>query len=426
MAAVQPDEARIVALVRASEQAAATRPGDAAELLEQARRLAPEHPLVLNATAVQALNRGDAAAARELLERATVLAPKHPSLWLNLASAYRGLKQPEAEMTALDALLGLEPRHLLALLQKASLYELTGRSKQAAATYRNALLTIPPGATVPPQLRGAIANAERAVAAGAAVLEGLMSDGLSELRARHAGEPLDRFDRCIDLMLAKKRLYTPAPTFMYFPFLSNREFYPRELFPWMTRLEQAGEAMREELLAVLQEDSQSIVPYIDYPEHRPLDQWQDLNRSRRWGAYFLWQDGAQHIANQQRCPRTVAALKEIPRFEVARRGPTAFFSVLDAHTHIPAHTGTSNVRLTVHMPLVIPGSCRFRVGAETRDWVPGQAWAFDDTIEHEAWNDSDLPRAILIFDIWHPELTSAERELLTTATAVLAEYTDAP
>jgi aspartyl/asparaginyl beta-hydroxylase (cupin superfamily) len=311
-------------------------------------------------------------------------------------------------------------------LQKATLLELTGQKKKAAGVYRAALLTIPPGAALPEQLREAIEIAQRAVAAGAAVLENLLSDGLREPRRRLAGQSLERFDRCIDLMLAKRRLYTPAPSFMHFPFLSNREFYPRDLFPWMTRLEQSSESIREELLAVLRDDAQSLVPYIDYPEHRPLDQWRDLNRSRRWGAYFLWQDGAELAAHQERCPRTVAALKEIPRFEVPRRGPTAFFSVLDARTHIPAHTGTSNVRLTVHLPLVIPGNCRFRVGAETRAWAEGQAWAFDDTIEHEAWNDSDVARAILIFDIWHPELTDAEREMLTTATGVLAEYTDAP
>jgi aspartyl/asparaginyl beta-hydroxylase (cupin superfamily) len=426
MAAVQPDEARIVALVRASEQAAATRPGDAAELLEQARRLAPDHPLVLNATAIERLKAGDAAGARALLERGTALAPKFQPLWLTLALAYRALNQPDAELAALDTLLSLESRHLLALLQKATLLELLGRKKQAAGVYRAALLTIPPGASLPEQLREAIEIAQRAVAAGAAVLERLLSDGLREPRGRLAGESLDRFDRCIDLMLAKKRLYTPAPSFMHFPFLSNREFYPRELFPWLTALEAASGSIREELVEVLKEDSESFVPYIDYPEYRPLDQWRDLNRSRRWGAYFLWQDGAAIEEHQARCPRTVAALKAIARFEVPRRGPTAFFSLLDAHTHIPAHTGTSNIRLTVHLPLVLPGNCRFRVGGETREWVAGQAWAFDDTIEHEAWNDSELPRAVLIFDIWHPELTNAEREMLTTATAVLAEYTDAP
>jgi len=59
--------------------------------------------------------------------------------------------------------------------------------------------------------------------------------------------------------------------------------------------------------------------------------------------------------------------------------------------------------------LVVPAGCGFRVGAETRAWEEGRAWAFDDTIEHEAWNDSGSPRAILIIDAWNPLLTEAER-----------------
>ena len=95
-----------------------------------------------------------------------------------------------------------------------------------------------------------------------------------------------------------------------------------------------------------------------------------------------------------------------------RYGPTAFFSILDAKTRIPPHCGVTNTRLIVHVPLVIPEGCRFRVGSTTRPWRPGEAFVFDDTIEHEAWNDSDIPRAVLIFDIWNPYLSEAERELV--------------
>ena len=91
------------------------------------------------------------------------------------------------------------------------------------------------------------------------------------------------------------------------------------------------------------------------------------------------------------------------------KGPTAMFSILEPHTRIPPHTGSNNVRTTVHLPLVVPEGCGFRVGAETRTFEAGKAWAFDDTIEHEAWNDSDEPRAILILDVWNPLLTEAER-----------------
>ena len=82
----------------------------------------------------------------------------------------------------------------------------------------------------------------------------------------------------------------------------------------------------------------------------------------------------------------------------------------------------TNTRLTVHLPLIVPPDCGFRVGSETREWVPGKAWVFDDTIEHEAWNESDVPRGILIFDIWNPFLTAAERDLMRAATEIVGTY----
>jgi aspartyl/asparaginyl beta-hydroxylase (cupin superfamily) len=97
-------------------------------------------------------------------------------------------------------------------------------------------------------------------------------------------------------------------------------------------------------------------------------------------------------------------------------------SVLDAHTHIPPHTGSTNARALVHLPLVLPGPARFRVGHETRDWRMGQAWVFDDTIEHEAWNDADTPRAILIADVWNPYLDDSERALAGALMAGRRDY----
>ena len=63
-----------------------------------------------------------------------------------------------------------------------------------------------------------------------------------------------------------------------------------------------------------------------------------------------------------------------------------------------------NTRLICHIPLVVPGECRLRVGAETREVVEGKAMIFDDSFEHEAWNDSNSVRAVLLFEIWRPEL----------------------
>jgi aspartyl/asparaginyl beta-hydroxylase (cupin superfamily) len=116
------------------------------------------------------------------------------------------------------------------------------------------------------------------------------------------------------------------------------------------------------------------------------------------------------------------ALEGAPLCDVTARAPTIFFSILDASTTIPPHSGVTNTRLTVHLPLIVPPDCGFRVGSETREWIPGRAWVFDDTIEHEAWNRSDAPRAILIFDIWNPLLTAPERDVVRAATELVGTY----
>ena len=179
---------------------------------------------------------------------------------------------------------------------------------------------------------------------------------------------------------------------------------------------------RGELLQCLTSDADGVVPYVDYPTGAPLNQWRELNRSRRWGAYYLIKGGLRVERHLERCPQTAALLAAAPLAEVPGEAPTAFFSILEPRTRIPPHTGVTNTRLVVHVPLVIPPGCGFRVGSETREWQPGQAWVFDDTIEHEAWNGSDEPRAILILDIWNPFLSSAERALVSAATVALSEY----
>lgn len=109
----------------------------------------------------------------------------------------------------------------------------------------------------------------------------------------------------------------------------------------------------------------------------------------------------------------MALLAHAPQPVQLNRTPSAMFSLLKPNTHIPPHTGVSNVRLVTHIPLIIPEDCGFRVGNQTRSWELGKAMIFDDTIEHEAWNNSDKLRVVLIFDIWHPHLNPAEREMIT-------------
>ena len=383
---------------------------DPNELHERARRL---------------LSTGDAAAALSLLEQVVVLAPRHLPYWLSLAAALRSLGRHEAELNALERALALDPTHLVVLLQKGALLDLMHKPRSAATVYAHALQTLAPGTRLPAPVEAHVRHAEKRVRENAVTLAAAIDKKIGALRGTEADGTQRRFERCLDRILGRRRIYVPEPTFMLFPYLRNYEFFDREPFDWLAAVEAATDSIREELLGVLRTDEAGIEPYITFDDGLPLRQWQELNHSRRWGAYFLWNQGRIEESHLARCPRTAAVLAKVPQVDIPGRGPTAFFSILEAHTRIPPHTGVTNTRVTVHLPLIVPPGCGFRVGGETREWQVGTGWVFDDTIEHEAWNDSDVPRAILIFDVWNPELTHLERDLVRETTVALAQYHEA-
>lgn len=120
--------------------------------------------------------------------------------------------------------------------------------------------------------------------------------------------------------------------------------------------------------------------------------------------------------NRARCPKTIEILKSIPRFY-----NHAFISNMAPETHITKHHGPTNKKLRVHLPLVVPktsstthpAQCRIRVGSDVRSVRQGRAMVFDDSFEHEAWNDSLESRVVLVFDVWHPDLSDKEIKFLT-------------
>jgi aspartyl/asparaginyl beta-hydroxylase (cupin superfamily) len=420
------DEQKIAALMdHVDRLVAERRDAEALRLFGEAATLLPDHPRVLHERGRRLLAGGDAPGARSVFERVVAAAPGHLPFWLSLAAALRKLALRDEELAALEHALALDPTHLVVLLQKGALLDLMCRPRAAAAVYGQALQVLVPGTRLPAAVEAHVEHARKRVAENATTLAALLAARLGSRRADTSSAERMRFDRCLDRMLGQKRIYVPEPTYMLFPYLMNYEFFPRDYFPWLDGLEAASESVREELLAVLAADQDGITPYVAFESGLPLRQWQELNHSRRWGAYFLWDQGRRLESHLARCPRTAAALAATPQVDIPGRGPTAFFSILDARTKIPPHTGVTNTRLTVHLPLIVPPGCRFRVGGETREWRVGSAWVFDDSIDHEAWNDSDDARAILIFDVWNPQLTPLERELVREATIVLAEYTEA-
>ncbi len=364
------------------------------------------------------------------LQGLTASQPGNVGLWLSLSQKLCGLRRYDEAIAAVERVLAVQPHHLEALFLAASIQEDRGNAPLAAATYRTALAHVRQGAAVMMDQRAAIERAKTAVAANDAALDRYLEDRLGGLRSQFAAEPLDRFDRCMATLLRKRRVFRPMPSFLYFPNIPSVEFFERDDFPWVGEIEAATDDIRAELIAVLKDAPDTLQPYIttkQTPGVTPQKDagggvWRELNDSPRWSSYFFWQEGRPYPENIARCPKTVAALDAWPRCDLPRTGPTAMFSLLSPKTRIPPHTGVTNARLVVHIPLIVPPDCGFRVGAETRPWELGKALIFDDTIEHEAWNNSDQLRAVLIIDIWNPFLTLAEREMVRSLTDGVGAY----
>jgi aspartate beta-hydroxylase len=419
------DETQLRSLLGNAELALTQgRPADALKLIAQASVAGAQNPEALAACGVLTLQAGNASAARVLIEQAIALNPRDPRYFVNLAVVLRSFNDADGELRACDQALALDPYFFTANLQKGSLFELLGDKKRAASAYHACLASLRPGMQLAGQFRPLLEHAQQVVREQFRMLEELLQSRLEPLRRQFAGESLERVDDSLAIFLGKKRIFNSQPTMTYFPRLPAIPFFERRDFPWIEAVEAQTEAMRDELAGLLAGAPQDFIPYVNHAPGSPLGQWGELNNSQRWSALFLFKDGTTLAENVARCPRTVAALATAPQVRIPNRGPTAFFSRLEPRTRIPAHTGSTNTRLTVHIPLIVPPNCGFRVGAEVREWRPGTALIFDDTIEHEAWNDSDQQRVILIFDIWNPLLTSAERELMTVATAGIAEFFD--
>ncbi|WP_256325869.1 aspartyl/asparaginyl beta-hydroxylase domain-containing protein [Sphingomonas sp. YR710] len=209
------------------------------------------------------------------------------------------------------------------------------------------------------------------------------------------------------------RAYHAEPTHYHYPGLSEREFHDRTLFAWLPQLEAATDAIAADFERVMSAERAELVPYIQYPDGVPLRQWKALNHSSEWTAIHLLQNGRRIDANARHCEATMAVLSTIPQPRIPNCSPNAMFSLLAPGAHIPPHHGVANTRLVCHLPLIVPDGCSFRVGAETRCWRRGEAFVFDDTIEHEAANESGMLRVVLIFDLWHPGLAPIEREAVT-------------
>jgi aspartyl/asparaginyl beta-hydroxylase (cupin superfamily) len=315
---------------------------------------------------------------------------------------------PASEL-ALNRLLEAEPRSVLLNIRKADCRAQAGDDDVACYFYRRALQL---AADLPQAEAAEVRRAELALASVAGRARARREKRLIE-RGLAPQQWSPRLRASLDLA-ADRRPCAQDPTHHHYPGLPEIEFYDRSQFAWAPAFEAATAAIRQELIALLAKGTDEFTPFTPNDVGLPMGVNKALPDRRDWSVMSLCEQGWLKPDHVERCPITwQSLLRHAPVPRVAGWGPSAVFSLLKAGAHIGAHTGMYNTRLICHLPLIVPPGCRFRVGDEVREWEEGKLLIFDDTIEHEAWNDGPEDRVVLIFDIWRPELTEEEKRELT-------------
>ena len=406
----------------AGRSANAGRWREAESLWRKVLELEPAHPQALCSLGIHALQRGDADEACRLLTAARSRAPEDLVVLMSLSQACRQRGDAGCEREAIDAALTLDAYFLPALLAKASWLERFGSRSAAAMRYAAALKIAPPEPRWPAMLKPQLEHAREFVERRSRSLLSHLEAQLGEPYSQLPPELAARWREAVSLRAGRSSPYVSESNQLHVPRLPAIPFFDSKQFPGLRALETRTQVIRAELQALLESKAEGFTPYIAYKPGDPVNQWEELNHSERWSAFHLWRGGEPVEENLGRCPETARALAEVGMVRIDRLCPNALFSALAPHTRIPPHNGETNARLVAHLPLVVPDGCRFRVGFEEREWKVGEVIVFDDTIEHEARNDSDELRVVLIFDLWNPLLTDQERELVNALATASREF----
>lgn len=301
-----------------------------------------------------------------------------------------------------------------ALMDKADHRFHAGDHRAAASFYRSVVRLYAQQGVQSAADRAVFNRAEQMVAWFDALFRDHMLGSLEKagfgLAMRHP-----RFQKSLEMMLGERdrppayQRYPQMPLVYYYPDLPYVQFADPAGFEWVPRLRAEFGAMRDEARRLL-DGKADFQPYVKANAQRPQGDVHGLLENPDWSTLFLWENGApvdEHIVH---CPRIFdAVMKHVPLCHIGSRAPSVMLSLLRAGSKIPPHTGMVNCRYICHLPLIVPPDCGFRVGERTINWKEGEVIIFDDTVEHEAWNNSQQDRLVLIFDVWRPELVEGEQ-----------------
>lgn len=354
-------------------------------------------------------------------ERCIALMPREPAFHFNLGTA----REKQGELArAVDAYLAawrLNPKDARLALFAGAALEAAGRREDAAVLFSLgddidlAVRRAKDRPDIDPEIRQRSATADRVMrehftqlheAAVSAFERDAAGGGPPDVGRVRSAIWVQTHDRPFKYLAPSQK-----PSLFYVPDLPAMPVVPRERLSWASAVEARTAEVREEYLAAVATGA-ALSPYVDAATRGPI--WQNLRGKLDWSSLHLYKVGAE-TPFVKLFPKTLAALEAADVVRLEGRPVELLFSRLLPGAHIPPHFGTGNHRITVHLPLIVPGDCEIRVGSARHAWREGELFAFDDSYEHEAWNRAGKDRVVLIFEAHHPDLRPEERAAIERA-----------
>jgi aspartate beta-hydroxylase len=387
----------------------------------------PDHVEALNVVGLAALRDGDIDRALTLLKRAVAVDGGQALTFLHLGRAHAAAFELDPAAAAYASALAREPKLHAARLHLGELHEKRGDTARAVMTYARALNDAQAegrwlnAATTPNALQVAVGHAQQFVRERRLAGFAELMEPFAKTYGRGAMRRVEQAVR-IHLHLEQPVFPDPRqkPSFLFFPGLPATPYFDKGLIPEIEDLEARTNDIRAELKALLPGVAGRERVFHD----GELEQanLRGLDTPPSWNGYYFFRHGERRADNCAACPITAAALDALPLARVRGHGPEVLYSVFSPGTHLLPHCGVTNTRVVAHLPLMIPEDCALRVGGEEHHWREGEVVVFDDTYDHEAWNRSSRTRVVMIFDLWNPFLSQAERAVLAELVIAMGEF----
>ncbi|HKO91457.1 MAG TPA: aspartyl/asparaginyl beta-hydroxylase domain-containing protein, partial [Polyangiaceae bacterium] len=354
--------------------------------------------------------RGELAAAAAYMQRYVALDPANLEAYGALGVALEALGRVDEAVTVLRQAYVRQPTEPKTLLLLGAALAKAGKPEAAAAAGSLLEATLSEMLQLDRRGGGAAYANERSARLRQALQSfyaQLRADAMTEAKRAEPAADLSRVSRAVwRPVFAPGTSERRRPAFFYVPQLGHAPWLEPEGFDWAADLEAAAPELAKEVAECLDIAADGL-PYIAKNEED--ETWRSLAGRKDWSALHFWNDALPNERALARFPKVRAALERLPLVTSRGAPAEAFLSILKPRTRIPPHFGNANHRLTVHLPLIVPAGCGVEVAGEARETRFGRLMIFDDSYEHSAWNDSDAARIVLIFEIWHPALSAAER-----------------